>query len=417
VELIVAVVVGIAVGGLLVWFAQEVRAKGRIATLSADHRETVAGLQGQLDQTKTGEALLETAKEQLRESFEATASRVAANNSEHFLQMANVRFDKSMETAKGQLDQHRQQFEAQVKQLSEYYEKLNPNIESLMTRANELTTETGKLANALTSSAQIGSWGEVELERVVELAGLTEHIDYKRQATVEGSGERPDMIVEMPEGRSVVIDSKASIKAYLEAAEAENETEVKDALGRHARALRNHVDDLAKKHYGDKADRSLDFVVMFVPGDQFISAALKANPELVTYAMAKRVVIATPASLISLLWAIAHGWRLQGLEQHANDIAKAGDDLFNRLKTFINHYDSVGKGLERALKGYDASIGSFDRSVIPKGREFAGLIGKGEEAFPTPYTIDAPQVRSSRYVEDEPLSLPEPDGDDTERAA
>ena len=416
-ELIVAVLVGIAIGVAIAWVALEARAKGRIAEQDAGHRETIAGLQGQLAEAKTGEKLLESAKEQLSEAFQATASRVAANNSAQFLELADQNLAKTMEAAKGELEQRHKQFQELVKPLAENYQNLNPKIDAWTKQASELTTETSKLANALTSSTQIGSWGEIELERVVELSGLTEHIDYVTQTTIEGGSDRPDMMILLPEGRSVVVDSKASAKAFLEAFEAESETAVNAALARHAGSLKNHVDDLAKKHYGAKAEGSLDFVVMFVPGDQFLSAALKANDKLIDYAMAKRVVIATPSSLIALLWAIAHGWRQHHLAEHAQQIAKAGDDLFNRLQTFINHYDSVGKGLERALKAYESSIGSFDRSVVPKGREFAGLIGKVEETFPTPYTVDAPQVRSSRYVESESLGLPESGGDDSEKAA
>ena len=406
VEVIVAVIVGVALGAVVVWFAQEVRAKARVATL-----------EGRLSEAKTGEQLLETAKEQLRESFEATASRIAANNNEAFLQLANENLGKTMEAAKGDLENRHKQFQELVKPLAENYQNLNPKIDAWTKQASELTTETSKLASALTSSTQIGSWGEIELQRVVELAGLNEHIDYSLQATVESGSDRPDMTVRLPDGRAVVIDAKASAKAFLEASEAEDEAAENAALTRHADALKTQVDGLAARKYGDKVDGSLDFVVMFVPGDQFLAAALRSNPNLVTYAMAKRVAIATPASLISLLWAVAHGWQQHHLAEHASEIAKAGDDLFRRLQTFINHYDSVGKGLERALKAYDSSIGSFDRSIVPKGREFAGLLGKGEEDFPTPYTIDAPQVRSSRYVEPEALGMPESESDDEEEVA
>ena len=228
-EAILGVVIGLVVGGGAVWFLLGLRAK-------------------------TSEKLLETAREELRDTFKAAASDVVANNSQQFLQLANENFGRSMEAAKGQLDQHRQQFEAEVTRLSKFYEKLNPNIESLITRANELTSETGKLSNALTNNRQIGSWGEIQLRRVVELAGMMDHCDFSEQTTVEGSSERPDLTVHLPEQRAVVVDAKASTAAFMEAQQAEDEGAADRAMLKHASALRTQVDDLAGKRYGEKVE-------------------------------------------------------------------------------------------------------------------------------------------------------------------
>lgn len=405
-ELIVAVVVGIAVGGLVVWFAQEVRAKGRIATLDADHRETVAGLQGQLEQSKTGEALLEKAKEQLKESFEATASQALQRNNELFLSVAQENLGKALETAKGDFKERHEQFEALVKPLRENYERLNPTIESLARQSSVLASETGRLSNALTNNRQIGSWGEIQLRRVVELAGMVDHCDFSEQTTVEGTSERPDLTVHLPEQRAVVVDAKASTAAYIEAQQAEDDGAADRAMLRHASALRTQVDDLSGKRYGEKVEGSLDFVVMFVPGDQFLAAALRANPTLIEYAMQKRVAIATPASLISLLWAVASGWERHRIAQNAEAIRQAGMEMHRRMGTFIDHYQNVGRRLEQAVDAFNRSVSSYDSRVVPQGRRFAQLVTGNDEDFEDVPAIEK-TVNEVRNAENSTPSLPE----------
>ncbi|MDE2802218.1 MAG: DNA recombination protein RmuC [Chloroflexota bacterium] len=380
-EAIVGVVIGLVVGGSAVWLFFGLRAK-------------------------TSEKLLETAKEELRDTFKAAASDVVANNSQQFLQLANENFGRSMEAAKGQLDQHRQQFEAEVTRLSKFYEKLNPNIESLITRANELTSETGKLSNALTNNRQIGSWGEIQLRRVVELAGMMDHCDFSEQTTVEGSSERPDLTVHLPEQRAVVVDAKASTAAYMEAQQTVDESAADRAMLRHASALRTQVDDLAGKRYGEKVEGSLDFVVMFVPGDQFLAAALQANPTLVEYAMQKRVAIATPASLISLLWAVASGWERHRIAQNAEAIRQAGMEMHRRMGTFIDHYQNVGRRLEQAVDAFNRSVSSYDSRVVPQGRRFAQLVTGDEEDFEDVQAIEK-AVNEVKNAESSTPSLPE----------
>ena len=405
-ELIVAVVVGIAVGGLVVWFAQEVRAKGRIATLDADHRETVAGLQGQLEQSKTGEALLEKAKEQLKESFEATASQALQRNNELFLSVAQENLGKALETAKGDFKERHEQFEALVKPLRENYERLNPTIESLARQSSVLASETGRLSNALTNNRQIGSWGEIQLRRVVELAGMVDHCDFSEQTTVEGTSERPDLTVHLPEQRAVVVDAKASTAAYIEAQQAEDDGAADRAMLRHASALRTQVDDLSGKRYGEKVEGSLDFVVMFVPGDQFLAAALRANPTLIEYAMQKRVAIATPASLISLLWAVASGWERHRIAQNAEAIRQAGMEMHRRMGTFIDHYQNVGRRLEQAVDAFNRPVSSYDSRVVPQGRRFAQLVTGNDEDFEDVPAIEK-TVNEVRNAENSTPSLPE----------
>ena len=405
-ELIFALIVGVIVGGSC-WLIQEFRAKARLARMESDHRAEAAGLRGQLEQIDSANKILETAKQQLSEVFQATAGRALQNNNELFMNVAKENLGRTLESAKGEFNQRHEQFQALVKPLAQNYEKLNPQIESLILQGQSLATETGKLSNALTNNRQIGSWGEIQLRRVVELAGMTEHCDFVEQTTVNGSNDRPDLTVKLPEKRTVVVDAKASTAAYMEAQQTEDESASAEALRRHAGALRTQVDDLARKNYGAHVEGSLDFVVMFVPGDQFLAAALNANPSLVEYAMSKRVAIATPASLISLLWAVANGWQRFRIAENAETIRQAGEEMHQRMQVFIGHYQRVGRELRSAVDAYNNSVGSFDSRVFPQGRKFAQLVTDKEDDFPQPQAIEK-VVSTSRYA-DAPAYNPKSD--------
>ena len=377
-EWIASLIVGVIVGGLACWFIQEHRVKGRLA--EADSADKV----------------VETAKEQLRDAFHATAAQVVRDNREQFMDTANATLGKALETAKGEFNQRHEQFQNLVKPLAENYATLNPRIDTLVKQTETLRTETGKLSNALTNNRQIGSWGEIQLRRIIEMAGMLEHCDFAEQAT-GASGERPDLVVKLPESRAVVVDAKASTAAYLEAQAEEDAEAIDAAMRRHAGALRTQVDDLAKKGYGAHAPGSLDFVVMFVPGDQFLAAALSATPNLVEYAMGKRVAIVTPASLISLLWTVANGWQRHHIGENAERIREAAEELHKRMQTFIGHYQTLGDRLRSAVRVYNDSIGAYDGRVEPQGRRFAQLASISEEVFTAPKEIEA-TIRMSRHV-------------------
>ena len=335
---------------------------------------------------------------QLSETFRNTATTALQNNSKQFLELAQENWGKTLESAKSEFHQRHQQFQELVKPLSEGYSQLNPQIATLTTQVGAITSETAKLASALKGDNRaVGNWGELQLHRVVELAGMTDYCDFAEQQTTGSSQDRPDLIVKLPEQRSIVVDAKASTAAYLEISQAQDEATAQAAYDRHATALRRQVDSLAGKNYGAKEDNSLDFVVMFVPGDQFLSAALNANPGLVEYAMNRRVAIATPASLIAMLWAISNGWQQFRLAEDAAKVKEAGEEMHKRMLTFINHYQNVGRRLDSAVTAYNNSIGSFDRSVVPQGRRFAGLVVGDEEAFPA-LDVSDETVRTSAYA-------------------
>ena len=381
-EWLIGVIIGLVVGGAACWFVRDARARSQLTSQQSEHNVEIARLEGELKQTNDAQTILDAAKEQLGQAFEATASKALQSNNEAFLTVANENFGKTLETAKGEFNQRHQQFQDIVKPLSESYGKLNPQIETLTTQVQSVTAETAKLSGALTDNRQMGNWGEVQLRRVVEVAGMVDYCDFAEQATVEGTGGRPDMVVKLPNSRAVVVDAKASTAAFLDSQQATDEKAASVALEKHANALKVQVDDLAKKNYGAGAEGALEFVVMFVPGDQFLAAALRANPGLIEYGMQKRVAIATPASLISLLWTVANGWEQDRIAKNALKIHEVGQEMHKRMQTFINHYENVGKGLGRTLDAYNRSVSSFDRRVVPQGRKFTELVKGDPDAFP-----------------------------------
>ena len=225
---------------------------------------------------------------------------------------------------------------------------------------------------------------------------MSDYCDFEEQAATT-SRIRPDLVVKLPERRAVVVDAKASTAAYMEAQQAADDGAANDALLKHASALKRQVDELSGKNYGAEIEGSLNFVVMFVPGDQFLAAALSTNPELIEYAMEKQIAIATPASLIAMLWAVANGWQQLRFAENAQEIKNAGEEMHSRMLTFISHYQNVGRGLSRTVAAFNDSIGSFDRRVVPQGRRFSELVVGDADKFRLPEEIDQ-SPRSSGYA-------------------
>lgn len=378
--------IGLFIGAVLGFAGGWVVRSGRAGREQADQQAEIARLNGQLEQAATARQLLEQAKVQFSEAARLTAAEALRGNNEQFLKLANENLGRTMEQARGEFEQRHRQFQELVKPLSENYGKLNPQIDLLLQESSRITAETNRLSTALADNRQAGHWGEVQLRKVVEAAGMTNYCDFEEQAATDGI--QPDLVVNLPERRAIVVDAKASTAAYLEASEADEPEAANAAWQRHAQALRRQVDVLAGKGYGARVEGSLDFVVMFVPGDQFLAAALSVNPGLVEYAMGKRVVIATPASLIAMLWAVSSGWRQYRLTEDAARIQQAGNEMHKRLLAFIDHYSRVGKGLGTALDAYNKSVGSFDRSIVPQGRRFAELVVGGKTDFNAPAPID-----------------------------
>ena len=407
-EWIIGGIIGLLIGGTVCWFVQEFRTRSTLDKESAKHKEEVAGLHARLEIADNAQRIIESAKTQMGETFRAAAADALSGNTVQFLSLANENFNKTMESAKGEFHQRHQQFQEMVKPLAEDYSKLNPQIDSLMKQVQVANAETSKLSVALTDTRRVGNWGEVQLRRMVDLAGMTEYCDFKKQAADGSSQDRPDLIVTLPERRAVVVDAKASTAAYMAAQQADDDKAAHAAWQKHAAALKRQVTELARKNYGRKTEDALDFVVMFVPGDQFLSAALNADRDLLEYAMSQRVALATPASLIAMLWAINNGWQQFRLAEDARQIKELGEDMHKRMLKFIDHYQNVGKELKSAVTAFNESIGSFDERIVPKGRQFSEMVTGDDDRFEIPEAIDQ-LPRTSRYAI--PPALPT-DGDD-----
>jgi DNA recombination protein RmuC len=259
-----------------------------------------------------------------------------------------------------------------------------------------LRQETHNLVNALRRPEVRGRWGEITLRRLVELAGMVEHCDFQEQVHTVGEGKiiRPDMIVRMPDRRELVVDVKTPLDAYLEAVEADNDTQRKLGLERHAKNVRAHIRMLASKAYWEQFDESPEFVILFIPGDQFLSAALNEEPDLIEYALSKQIILATPTSLVALLKAVAYGWRQLSLAENAKEIRVLAEDLYGRLATFVGHMNRVGRQLASSVDHYNKAVGSLERNVLPGARKFVELgvherkqIEKLETLDPVPRTM------------------------------
>jgi DNA recombination protein RmuC len=253
-----------------------------------------------------------------------------------------------------------------------------------------LQKETAELASAMKNTKVRGNWGELQLQRVIELAGMTEHVMYEQQEHIAGDGDsaRPDMIVRLPDAKKIIIDAKAPMSAYLNAINADSDTERERLLSQHASDVMSHVNALAKKNYASRVDGSLDFIVMFVPGDTFLTAAFDANPEFLEQAISKNVFPASPGTLIALLRAIAYGWRQEQLAENAAQVVALGKLLYERVGVFAGHLQRVGANLTKATESYNSAVASLETRVMPSARGFESLAVAADQALQGPNPID-----------------------------
>jgi DNA recombination protein RmuC len=334
-------------------------------------------------------ALLDSARAELTQTFKALSADVLKESQTSFLTLADERLgrrEQAVDALVKPLQDALRRVEGQTQQLEAKregaYATLQEQLKTLGSASDELRRETTNLVTALRGSQVRGRWGELTLHRVVELAGLAEHCDFAEQVTLKGDGGalRPDMIVHLPGERDVVVDAKVSLSAYLDALETTRPEERNTALMRHANQMRQHMNTLGGKAYWSQFATSLDLVVMFVPGEAFMAAAVEQDPALLEDAMSQRVVIATPTTLIALLRAIAYGWKQERLASSALEIRDLGRELYERLRTLAGHVDRIGVTLGQSVRAYNDAVGSLESRVLPKAREFRELgAGEGDE--------------------------------------
>jgi DNA recombination protein RmuC len=362
--------------------------------------------------------LLQESKMQLIETFNALSSEALKSNNKAFLDLAKSTFQTIQAQAAGELQTQEKAIEGVVAPLKEAleryevqlqqvetaragaYSSLEEQIRALAGGNAQLQKETGNLVSALRSPHVRGRWGEMTLRRAAELAGMSQHCDFDEQQSFEGEGGRlrPDMMVNLPGDRRIVVDVKAPLQAFLDASNAATEEERSAHLARHAQLVRSHMEQLGSRSYWEQFEHAPEIVVLFLPGESFFAAALEQDKTLIEDGMENHVILATPTTLIALLRAIAFGWRQESITQNAKEISELGKQLYDRITTFVGHFEGVGSGLERAVNAYNKATGSLELRVLPSARKFKELGAATGE--------DIPQIQP---VDEAPRSLVVPD--------
>ena len=344
------------------------------------------------------------AHERLTNEFKALAAEALRTNRQDFLDQARQAFTQLQQQSTGELEQRKQAIESLVKPLRESLEKvdgkiaeiektrasaygaLGEQLKSLNTAQLQLQTEAARLSTALRSTTYAGSWGEFQLRRVVEMADMLPYCDFGEQEVA--GGLRADLVVRLPGGRRIVVDAKTPLESYRLAADATDEATRAEKLVEHAQKIRGHIDSLGAKNYWDQFQPGPEFVVLFLPGDHFLTAALQADPGLMDRALGKRVLLATPTTLIALLKAAAYGWRQEAVSKNTEEISGLGRQLYDRIVTFTDNLARIGTGLDSAVKGYNLAVGSFEQTLLPGARRFAELGAKGGKELTAPEAVD-----------------------------
>ncbi len=353
-------------------------------------------------------ALIEAMKTEMTDTFNALSSAALKSSSEDFLRLASEHLGKVVTDTKGKLGEHKAAMEGMIKPLSETlkryeeqiriieesrhkaYGSLEEQLRALALTHENLQRETSNLVTALRKPQVRGRWGEMQLRRVAELSGMSIHCDFTEQQSIdtEKGRIRPDMIVRLPMERELVVDSKVSLEAYLDAISASSEDEKKAKMEKHAQQVRTHMNKLASKEYWSQFKQSPEFVVLFIPGESFLSSALEMDNALIEDGMEKKVIIATPTTFIALLRAIAYGWRQEQLTKNAQEISELGRQLYERMNTLVQHFDSIGSNLEKAIGAYNKVVGSMESRILPSVRRFKELGVTGADEIPIIEQID-----------------------------
>lgn len=419
-----ALAAGLFLGLLLGWLVASLRAAQRERQHGIELESLRARLHSQEALDRERAVTLERAQEQLKLAFDELASATLRNNSELFLKLARENLGQQQLQATHALKERENAIENLVKPIREALQKtelqittiekerrdsfveLRAHLETVAQSQTSLQRETRNLVNALRRPEVRGQWGELSLKRLVELAGMTAHCDFTEQVhtvTEEGS-LRPDMVIHMVDGRDMVVDVKTPLDAYLEATDATDDDQRALALKRHGQIVAERVRLLASKSYWSQFANSPDFVILFIPGDQFLSAALNERPGLIDEAIRQSVLLATPTTFIAILKAIAYGWRQFALAKNAETIRDLGEDLYRRLSTFGAHLNRIGRALNAGVEAYNSAVGSLERQVIPGARRFTELGLKPDRLLETLEPVEKlardPAVSAEKPVED-----------------
>jgi DNA recombination protein RmuC len=451
IELGIGILLGLLLGGLLAWLLLRSRtaashahlslvekelatARADLARLLAEQRELIASrarLESALDAERKTSAekieLLTRAGAELQNAFKALAADALKNNNSSFLQIAQETLKRFQSEAQGDLDARQKavadlvspvrdsltNLDTQIQQIEkeriDAYAALRQQVDSLNIAQKDLRSETSNLVRALRTPNVRGRWGEIQLRRVVEIAGMLSYCDFAEQETINGdSGRlRPDLVVKLPGGKNVVVDAKTPLQAFLDAFETTDEDQRRTCLAAHARQVREHMKTLSGKNYWEQFEPTPEFVVMFLPGETFFSAALEQDPGLIEQGVLQRVIPASPTTLIALLKAVAYGWNQEKLARNAHEISALGKELHERLRHLAGHITAVGANLDRAVESYNKAVGSLESRVLVSARKFAELGASVAEDIPELEPIEtSARTLSFDWDDETPKNLP-----------
>lgn len=400
-------------GALVVYLLRE----KVIRRLERENTELSLSLELEKKQQKQLDDMLQQTQAQLANTFNQLSNEALSRNNNSFLKLAEENLKRFQSEAKADLSSREKAIEQLVKPISdalqqttkqihdiekerkESYGSLRTTIDQMTKSQQQLQLETQNLVQALRRPEVRGQWGEMTLRRLAELSGMVAHCDFFEQThtTTENGSIRPDMIVKLPEKRDIIVDAKTPLDAYLSAIQAKEDSERQRELKRHAQVIRSRVRELARKNYWAEYSNSPEFVVLFIPGEQFLAAALEVDPALLEDSMSQNIILATPTNFIALLRAVSYGWKQQALAENAEQIRELGETLYKRLSTFGNHLSKLGNSLGSTVNHFNSAVGSLERQVMPGARKFTemGISSKNEITDLPPVEQQPRQVQQS----------------------